>query len=415
MLISTIRTINIALRECWKGLRLTFPSRRCGGSLTVRSSSAERPARRAGTVGHLLAALVTASAVFASQGTGTAQAAGPCSSYIKHAFWGYDASPGFFNDEDLGVEPTSCARKLGLFDTKDDKDAFAELEKEVGMLNNVSMFNQFACHLDFAPTKPYYDLEPWRPNVGLSRTILEACNPAPTSIVWNVGVGNGISATTGGAIRNQLLRDGPPALGQPFGEVHSHGSTCFQLFSGGWRGAFGGASGLSAIVASNCSGAGVAYWIGDYFMGYYEKFNPIVNALNVIGYPTIDSTRWRSGWKQEFAGGNRGPNILVRADTQTEAHDVYEPIMSKYLTLGGPNGPLGVPTTDQYQCNGGSVCQKFMGGSLTVAAPATPSPSTTSTSLLRAPRIWDVRGWELRTARAHGTRLQQLPECWHGL
>jgi hypothetical protein len=108
-------------------------------------------------------------------------------------------------------------------------------------------------------------------------------------------------------------------------------------------------------------------------MGYYEKYNPIANALNIIGYPTTDPGRAGSGWQQQFTGGTRGPNILMRADRQTQAHDVYGSIMSRYLALGGPRGTLGFPTTDEYSCNGSDVCQQFMGGRL-MAPPPPPPP-----------------------------------------
>jgi hypothetical protein len=40
-----------------------------------------------------------------------------------------------------------------------------------------SLYNQLACHADFAPRKPLWDLESWRPNVGYYRTVEALCNP----------------------------------------------------------------------------------------------------------------------------------------------------------------------------------------------------------------------------------------------
>jgi len=40
-----------------------------------------------------------------------------------------------------------------------------------------SLDNQLRCHADFAPDKPFWDLESWRPNVGFSATVLALCNP----------------------------------------------------------------------------------------------------------------------------------------------------------------------------------------------------------------------------------------------
>jgi Protein of unknown function (DUF2599) len=40
-----------------------------------------------------------------------------------------------------------------------------------------SLTNQLACHAEFATRKPWWDLETWRPDVGLAATVLAACNP----------------------------------------------------------------------------------------------------------------------------------------------------------------------------------------------------------------------------------------------
>ena len=39
------------------------------------------------------------------------------------------------------------------------------------------MREQYACHVRFAPAKPAYYLEPWRPAQDYWRTVLEGCNP----------------------------------------------------------------------------------------------------------------------------------------------------------------------------------------------------------------------------------------------
>jgi hypothetical protein len=40
-----------------------------------------------------------------------------------------------------------------------------------------SLLNQLRCHADFAPRKPLWDLEAWRPDVGYFKTVAAFCNP----------------------------------------------------------------------------------------------------------------------------------------------------------------------------------------------------------------------------------------------
>jgi hypothetical protein len=40
-----------------------------------------------------------------------------------------------------------------------------------------SLLNQLRCHADFAPRKPLWDLEAWRPDVGYFTTVEALCNP----------------------------------------------------------------------------------------------------------------------------------------------------------------------------------------------------------------------------------------------
>ncbi len=39
------------------------------------------------------------------------------------------------------------------------------------------MKDQFRCHVQFAPSKRHFHLEPWRPAVGYARTVANGCNP----------------------------------------------------------------------------------------------------------------------------------------------------------------------------------------------------------------------------------------------
>ena len=40
-----------------------------------------------------------------------------------------------------------------------------------------SLRNQLRCHAAFAPHKPVWHLETWRPDVSYTATVLHACNP----------------------------------------------------------------------------------------------------------------------------------------------------------------------------------------------------------------------------------------------
>jgi hypothetical protein len=40
-----------------------------------------------------------------------------------------------------------------------------------------SLLAQLRCHADFAPHKPSWDVEAWRPDVGYARTVFAECNP----------------------------------------------------------------------------------------------------------------------------------------------------------------------------------------------------------------------------------------------
>jgi len=47
----------------------------------------------------------------------------------------------------------------------------------IGATVRRSLRDQLLCHADFAVLKPTWNLETWRPDVGLARTIAALCNP----------------------------------------------------------------------------------------------------------------------------------------------------------------------------------------------------------------------------------------------
>jgi hypothetical protein len=326
----------------------------------------------------LLAALLIAVGTLNAALLQRAHAAAPanCDHYIRSASWdpngGYASAP-YQHAEYLYVKPTRCGLSLAFLHMD---DAWQEVQQKVQLLNGSSLRHQFECHtLALQPSvtplngKDYYDLEPWRPDETLALELADNCNPPPTDKVYGVGVGPGVSTATMGKIQTQLADSGgPPALGQPFFNVATvaSGAYCYQPFQGGSRGDVGGANSIGAIVATNCAANGKAFWIGDYFMGYLESITSgLANELDVIGHPTSDSTNWGNGWRQDFTGGQRGSNILLRANSQTSAHDVYGPILNKYLSLGGAGGVAGFPLNDQYSCPSAGhnlTCQNFEHG-----------------------------------------------------
>jgi hypothetical protein len=76
----------------------------------------------------------------------------------------------------LIVTPTSCGRRTAASSSA---PAFAEAIRRGGRgaPHYRSLYFQFICHANFAADKPTWDLEAWRPDVGLAATILARCNP----------------------------------------------------------------------------------------------------------------------------------------------------------------------------------------------------------------------------------------------
>ena len=57
-------------------------------------------------------------------------------------------------------------------------DAYSEAIQDANTGWSNSMYNQFICHADFAPPwKESWNLDSWRPDVGLWTTIIRKCNP----------------------------------------------------------------------------------------------------------------------------------------------------------------------------------------------------------------------------------------------
>ena len=316
----------------------------------------------------ILAAVVTCAGFLSiSTVTGVARAAaattdcpGPMG-FIQSTDWTFTNNPTF--REDLQVYPTQCGRDNAGNNQSDLTAAYIQMVQSAGAIAGTpSMSNQLVCHELFASNKPYYDLEPWRPDVGGVQTILDQCNPDPTTTVYGVGVENG-SEVMDGVHKPPFvvaLYDGSTSslnvaqMGAPQDWVHSWGPGCTQDFNGGSRG-------KAAIMLPDCAGSGTAFWVRDQFWAYYEG-NFWSTASTVVGYPYNNAHAWGPGLTQDFTGGSRGVNMLMKSN-QTSVHDVMGAIRSYYIALGGAPGTMGYPTSDEYPWNG-ITRQDFQGGSI---------------------------------------------------
>nr|WP_277344787.1 DUF2599 domain-containing protein [Cellulomonas sp. IC4_254] len=75
----------------------------------------------------------------------------------------------------LAVEPAAWARRGSLAAEEAVWSALVAAEPEADAQN---VRDQLTCHLIGAPDKATWNLEPWRPDVGLLETIAALCNPS---------------------------------------------------------------------------------------------------------------------------------------------------------------------------------------------------------------------------------------------
>ena len=76
----------------------------------------------------------------------------------------------------LSVAPSSCGRHVA---EKHPRRVFraAIAAGGRGAPHRRSLYRQFRCHVIFAPDKPRWNLEDWRPFVSWPQMILTGCNP----------------------------------------------------------------------------------------------------------------------------------------------------------------------------------------------------------------------------------------------
>ncbi|GAA2721813.1 DUF2599 domain-containing protein [Cellulomonas aerilata] len=73
----------------------------------------------------------------------------------------------------LAVEPSPWARTAGM---AGEVGVWAELVRAVPEADSPTMRDQLSCHVIGAPDKDTWNLEPWRPDVGLIMTLAASCN-----------------------------------------------------------------------------------------------------------------------------------------------------------------------------------------------------------------------------------------------
>jgi len=74
----------------------------------------------------------------------------------------------------IAITPSDCVRRNGLVMRDQVWEALVSLDSEA---SGPGMRDQLICHMIGAQDKPTWNLEPWRPAVGLQQTILNLCNP----------------------------------------------------------------------------------------------------------------------------------------------------------------------------------------------------------------------------------------------
>lgn len=74
----------------------------------------------------------------------------------------------------LAVDPTAWARAAGQ---AGQELVWAQLVAAEPQIDTPTMHDQLVCHAVGAPDKATWNLEPWRPDVGLLATMAERCNP----------------------------------------------------------------------------------------------------------------------------------------------------------------------------------------------------------------------------------------------
>lgn len=148
---------------------------------------------------------------------------------------------------------------------------------------------------------------------------------------------------------NRAGREG--GIGTAINYAKWWGPGCNQDFAGG-------AYGRATIMQRGCWGPAFAVKGANF---HYLANRWGGNASNVLGYPYNDDHRWGYGSIQDFDGGQLGHAALMYGDRVGRTHLVFGGIWAAYRSLGGADGRLGHPVSDEYAWYG-EVHQGFEGG-----------------------------------------------------
>jgi uncharacterized protein with LGFP repeats len=167
---------------------------------------------------------------------------------------------------------------------------------------------------------------------------------------------NGASThQVGGCIYNKYwnLGQANSFLGFPTSDVTTIGGGYVSYFQGTSCGTGGGGG---AIFHSSTTNSHEVHGC------IYQEYMAVQGGpTGVLGFPTTDQQSIAGGYVSYFYGnlcGSRGPNnsgSAIYNNGGSSTHQVGGCIYNKYWNMGGPNGPLGFPTSDVTAPGGGYV------------------------------------------------------------
>ncbi len=96
-----------------------------------------------------------------------------CVNYFEKGAWVYR-----YNEWTLSLTPTDCGRQTDSDNTPYAVDELIRLYSSSRYWSNThGMRHQLICHFAIADSKPEWNLDPFRPDVGYSATVAAGCNP----------------------------------------------------------------------------------------------------------------------------------------------------------------------------------------------------------------------------------------------
>ena len=236
-----------------------------------------------------------------------------------------------------------------LLDNDDEDNSFA-LARRLGVMYMIYNSHIWSAYNASAGWRPYTGSNPHSDHVHLSLSWPGAqqqtsywgsyagprATPSATPRA-TPSAGTGPASTEAVAARWEALGGQRGPLGSPVGAEYTVRGGRAQDFQGG------------RILWSPGTGAnGVWGSIG-------QRYTALGGPDSSLGLPTSSEVAVKGGRGNTFQGGR----ILWSLDTGTQV--VRGSIGQRYTALGGPDGPLGLPTTDELDVAGGKA-NTFQGG-----------------------------------------------------